>query len=66
MSKEHRDYILMKEIYHCTPSDIEMQDEHMLNLHYAFLMSERHHEMIEQKRAEQQAQQKRASFPKKR
>ncbi len=56
----------MKEIYHCTPSDIEMQDEHMLNLHYAFLMSERHHEMIEQKRAEQQAQQKRASFPKKR
>lgn len=66
MSKEHRDYILMKEIYHCTPQEIEMQDENMLNLHYAFLMEERQHEIIEQKRAEQKAQQKKSSFPKKR
>ncbi len=66
MSKEHRDYILMKEIYHCTPSEIEEQDENMLNLHYNFLMEERQHEYIESKRAEQKAKQKQSSFPKKR
>lgn len=56
----------MKEIYHCTPSEIEEQDENMLNLHYNFLMEERQHEYIESKRAEQKAKQKQSSFPKKR
>ena len=47
----------MKEIYRCTPEELERQDEHMLDLHYSFLMAERQHEIIEQKRN---------SFPKRR
>ena len=65
MSSEHRDYILMKEVYHCSPKELEKVPERELNLHFAFLMSEREHEYIESKRAEQRNKQK-ASFPKKR
>ena len=59
----------MKDVYHCSPKELEKVPERELNLHYAFLMSEREYELIESKRAEQKAQQKNkknASFPKKR
>ena len=26
MTKEHRDYVLMKELYHCTPKELDEQD----------------------------------------
>lgn len=65
VSQEHRDYVLMKEVYHCSPKELERVPEWELNLHFAFLMSEREHEYIESKRAEQKAKQKN-SFPKKR
>lgn len=55
VSKEHRDFILMKEIYHCTPSELEKQDEHVLSMHYAMIMIEREEEFIEMKRKEQKA-----------
>ena len=58
MSQEHRDYVLMKEIYHCSPIELEKVPERQLNLHFAFLMSEREHEFIESKRAEQKNKQK--------
>lgn len=45
----------MKEVYHCSPFELDEVEEWRLNLDYEFLMAERHHEMIEQKRAEQKA-----------
>lgn len=58
VSQEHRDYILMKDVYHCSPTELDEVPERLLNLHFAFLMEEREHEMIETKRAEQKAKSK--------
>lgn len=58
MSKEHRDYVLIKELYHCTPKELDEQDESVLQLHFTMLQKEREHEYIEQKRAEQRAKMK--------
>ena len=45
----------MKEIYHCSPAEIDKVEEWRLSLDYDFLMEERYHEMIEAKRQEQKA-----------
>lgn len=55
VSKEHRDYILCKEVYHCSPAELDEVDENILDLHFAFLMTEREHDYIEQQRAKQKA-----------
>lgn len=55
ISKEHRDYVLIKELYHCTPSELDKQDEHRLQLHYTMLMEERKWEFIENERAKQRS-----------
>lgn len=55
MSKEHRDYILMKDVYHCSPAELDKVPERELSLHYAFLMEEREYQFIESKRTEQKA-----------
>lgn len=55
ISKYHRDYILMKELYHCTPSELDEQDENLLNLNYLMLMKEREWEKIESERAKQKS-----------
>jgi len=49
---------LIKELYHCTPTEIELQEERKLQLHFEMLQKEREHEFIEQKRAEQKAKMK--------
>ena len=54
----------MKEIYHCTQSQLDQEEERVLDLHFKMLQEERKHEYIEQKRAEQKAKQQ-ASFNKK-
>lgn len=48
----------MKEVYHCSPKELEKVPERELNLHFWFLMAEREHDYIESKRAEQKAKQK--------
>ena len=58
VSQEHRDYVLMKEVYHCSPKELEKVPERELNLHFTFLMKEREHEFKESKRAEQKAKQR--------
>lgn len=58
MTKEHRDYVLIKELYHCTPKELDEQDESVLQLQFTMLQKEREHEYIEQKRAEQKAKMK--------
>ena len=55
LTQEYRDYTLMKELYHCTPSELEKQDEYRLNLDFAIIMMERKENMINQKRAEQKS-----------
>ena len=55
ISKEHGDYILIKELYHCSPKDLDECDENILNLHYSMLMKEREREFIEMKRQEQKS-----------
>lgn len=58
MTKEHRDFVLIKELYHCTPKELDEQDESVLQLQFTMLQKEREHEYIEQKRAEQRAKMK--------
>lgn len=58
MTKQHRDFVLMKEIYHCTPTELDEQEERVLQLHFEMLQEERKNEYIEQKRAEQRAKMK--------
>lgn len=58
MTKEHRDFVLIKELYHCTPKELDEQDESVLQLQFTMLQKEREHEYIEQKRAEQKAKMK--------
>jgi len=48
----------MKEIYHCTPNQLDGVDSYILDIHWDFLMSERKHEQKEQKRQEQKISRK--------
>ena len=58
MTKEHRDYVLIKELYHCTQKELDEQDESVLQLHFKMLQEERKNDYLEQKRAEQKAKMK--------
>lgn len=55
LSKEHRDYILIKELYHCKPSDLDNESEHVLNLHFAMIQEERKREHIQAEREKQKS-----------
>ena len=55
LSKEHRDYILIKELYHCKPSDLDNESEHVLNLHFAMIQEERKREHIQSEREKQKS-----------
>ncbi len=57
ITKEHRDYILIKELYHCSPLELDNVEERVLDLHYSMLMEERKREHIQNERAKQRAQQ---------
>lgn len=50
---EHRDFVLIKELYHCSPSQLDQEEERVLNFHFQCLMAERKQEEIEQKKQEQ-------------
>jgi hypothetical protein len=47
------DYILIKELYHCKPSDLDSEDERILKLHFEILMLERKKEFLDSKRRQQ-------------
>ena len=55
IDKEHRDYILCKEVYHCTPKQIDEVEEVVLQLHFDFYNSEKREEYLNTKRAEQKS-----------
>ena len=58
LSKEHRDYILIKELYHCPPSELDKEEESVLELHFRMIQEEKKREYIQQQRAEQKAKMK--------
>ena len=45
----------MKELYHCTPTELYKQDENILSLNYEMLMKEREREKIQAEREKQKA-----------
>lgn len=53
ITEEHRDYILCKEIYKCSPKDIEDVPARILDLHYKFHQLEIKEEFIKSKREQQ-------------
>jgi len=65
VSKEHRDYVLIKDLYHCSPTELDNQDDNILNLHYDMMMQERQHEHIEHEREKQRAGSNKTSSRKK-
>lgn len=40
MTREVRDYILIRELYKCSPSDLANSSEQTLNLHYQMLATD--------------------------
>lgn len=58
ITKEHRDYILIKELYHCSPSELEKEEEAVLDLHFRMIQEERKREYIQQQREQQKAKMK--------
>lgn len=46
---EYLDYIMMTQLYHCTPKEFDEQDPRIIQLHKKFLNAERR---AEQKRSE--------------
>lgn len=53
--KEYVDFLLIKELYHCTPSELDEQDTYKINLDFQILMLERKKQFIDSKRAEQKS-----------
>jgi len=49
------DYLLIKELYHCTPEELDRQDYTRLKLHFDIIMLERKKEYLDSKRAEQKS-----------
>ena len=52
---EYADYVLIRDLYHCTPLELEEQDQSTLDLHREFMRQEAKWKKIESKRSEQEA-----------
>lgn len=48
-SRKVRDFVLIKELYNCSPSAIEDVEEEILDAHYMMLIEERKYERDRQK-----------------
>lgn len=55
MPQEYIDFILIKELYHCTPSELDEQDQNIVDLHLSFLGIQADESYKESKRAEQRS-----------
>lgn len=53
--QEYVDYILMTELWKCTPQEFEKQEEKMIDLHTRIYNEKNRKEWKEQKRSEQKA-----------
>lgn len=52
---EYRDYILIKELYHCKPSELDSEDDRVLDLHFQIMQMEKKEEYLKIKRAQQKS-----------
>ena len=55
MPWEYIEYRLMKDLYHCTPKELENDPYEVLVRHWSFMQAEAHQAKIQKKRDEQQA-----------
>jgi len=55
MPSEWTDFILMRDIYHCTPSELDEQDDAMIEMHAGFTNVSSKHSHIQSKREQQRA-----------
>lgn len=53
--QEYVDYVLIKNLYHCTPEELDRQDDHITSLHIEFMTLEAKEEALQMKRSEQAA-----------
>lgn len=58
MPQEYVDYLLIKHLYHCTPSELAKQDQQVVDMHVAFMNIEAEEDRLQQKRAQQRSKQK--------
>ncbi len=56
--QEYTDFILMRNVYHCTPSELEQQDISIIDLHIGFLNTERKEAKLIKNRADQEEEMK--------
>ena len=45
----------MKDVYHCTPSEFDLQDDKVIQMHREFIRIENEEADLERRRAEQRA-----------
>ncbi len=50
---EYIEYKLIKELYHCTPLELEKQQKHITDLHIAIMNMEAEWQWKQQKRSQQ-------------
>lgn len=53
--QEYIDFLLMKDVYHCTPSELDEQDASKITLHINFLNMQQEESIKDQRRAEQRS-----------
>lgn len=56
---EYVDFLLIRDLYHCTPSELDQQDEYITSLHIDFMNIKAEEGKLNAKRAEQRAKLKR-------
>lgn len=54
-NREYTDFLLMRDVWHCTPSEFEEQSEYNISLHKSILNMEAEYQRKEERRAEQRA-----------
>lgn len=45
----------MRDIYHCTPSELDAQDDRIIEMHLGFMAAQHDQQFIDQQRANQRA-----------
>jgi len=52
---EYIDFLMISELYHCTPEELDRQDSSIISQHLAFMRIRGEEQRKEMKRAEQRA-----------
>jgi len=55
MPREWTDFILMRDIYHCTPEEMDKQDDTTIDMHAQFVNMLAEHAQLTERRSTQRA-----------